>query len=201
MKLLLSLCISVLCAILLLNVMPVHGEEELYSETVRLHVIAQSDSEDDQKLKLEVRDAVLRLLEEELTDELNVEAAEQKIERILGDIELEAEKTLIANGCGDAVKAELVYEEYPTRYYEGFTLPSGMYRSLKITIGEGEGRNWWCILFPSVCISDAVSAENEYIEAGFTPEQYRIIDNASPRRYKVRFKILEILSDIVGFEY
>ncbi len=201
MKLLLSLCISVLCAVLLLNVMPVHGEEELYSETVRLHVIAQSDSEDDQKLKLEVRDAVLRLLEERLKDERDSNKAIQIIEDSLDEIEAAAEEVLKNNDSPYGARAELVTEEYPTRHYEGFTLPAGSYSSLKIVLGEGEGKNWWCILFPSVCISDAVSAQEEYIEAGFTPEQYRIIDNGSPRRYKVRFKILEILSDLVGFDY
>ena len=136
-----------------------------------------------------------------MTDENELDKAEHIISGCLDEIESEAALTLLQNGCDCSITAELVYEEYPTRYYDGFTLPAGTYRSLKVTIGEGDGRNWWCILFPSVCISDAVSAQDEYIEAGFTPEQYRIIDNGSPRRYKVRFKILEILSDLVGFNY
>jgi len=201
MKFLLTLSISILAAAVLLNYLPVHGEEAIYESTVRLHVIANSDDEADQKLKLQVRDRILRLTEEKLSGITDIEEAETKISEILALLERSAEEVISENGFSYGVKAEIVSEDYPTRYYDGYTLPAGKYNSLKVIIGEGKGKNWWCILFPSVCISDAVCAEEEYVEAGFTPEQYRIIDNKSPKKYKVRFRILEILADLVGIDY
>ena len=201
MKFLLSFCASVLIATVLLGILPVNGEEAIYENTVRLHVIAKSDGDEDQALKLKVRDGILQLLEGELEGVCDSDRAAEIIGGMTDRLEDRAEEVLSENGCNDTVKVEFGIEEYPVRYYEGFALPSGTYRSLRVVIGEGEGHNWWCILFPSVCISDSVFAEEEYAEAGFTPEQYRIIDNGSPARYKVRFKILEILAVFVGIDY
>lgn len=201
MKFLLSFSISVLIATVLLSFLPVNGEEAIYENTVRLHVLAKSDSEEDQAIKLKVRDSVLSLLEGRLKNVTDPDEAAEKINGMIDELEECANETLLENGSADGASVSFGIEKYPIRYYEGFTLPSGTYRSLKVTIGEGEGQNWWCILFPSVCISDAVKAEDEYTEAGFTPEQYRIIDNGSPKRYKVRFKILEILAGFVGIDY
>ncbi|MBQ8523634.1 MAG: stage II sporulation protein R [Clostridia bacterium] len=201
MKFLLSLSTSVLIATVLLSFLPVNGEEAIYENTIRLHVLAKSDSEEDQAMKLKVRDSVLSLLEGRLVGVNDTQTASQVIEEMNADIKKCAEEVLNENGCAEKVTVDFGIEKYPIRYYEGFTLPSGTYRSLRIIIGEGEGQNWWCILFPSVCISDALFAEKEYTEAGFTPEQYRIIDNGSPKRYKIRFKILELLAGIVGIDY
>ncbi|MBR6808482.1 MAG: stage II sporulation protein R [Clostridia bacterium] len=195
MKFLLTFSFSVLIATLLLNFLPVHGEEAVYEDTVRLHVIAASDSEEDQEVKLKVRDSILRCISEEMKNARDTESAVRLIDSMKGEIKRCADETLKLEGFDDEVKIEFGHEKYPVRYYSGFTLPSGTYKSLRVVIGEGEGKNWWCILFPSVCMSNAVSAKEDYVMAGFTPDQYKIIDNKSSRKYKVRFKILEILSD------
>lgn len=195
MKFLLKFSFSVLIATLLLNFLPVHGEEAVYDDTVRLHVIAASDSAEDQNVKLKVRDSILRCVGEKMKTVKDTESAVNLLDSMKGEIKLCADETLKREGFDEEVKVEFGDEKYPVRYYDGFTLPSGTYKSLRIVIGDGEGKNWWCILFPSVCISNAVKAKDDYVMAGFTPDQYKIIENGSGRKYKVRFKILEILSD------
>ncbi len=201
MKILVSLSLSILAAFVLLSYLPVHGEEAIYEDTVRLHVIAQSDSEEDQALKLTVRDSVLQCVASSLEGVKETDTACDIIDGLKDEIKACAEETLRLEGCSNTVNVDFGYEKYPVRYYDGFTLPSGTYRSLRVTIGKGEGHNWWCILFPSVCISDALKAEKDYVAAGFTPNQYKLIQNGSGTKYKVRFKILEVLSDIIGFKY
>ena len=201
MKTLLSICLSVLIATVLLNYLPVHGEEAVYENTVRLHVIAASDSEEDQALKLKVRDSVLQTVEANLTGVREYDNACEILEGMKGEILSAARDVIVSEGYEYPVRVEFEEEKYPIRYYEDYTLPEGIYRSLKITIGDGDGKNWWCILFPSVCVTDAVKAEEDYVAAGFTPEQYKLIKNGSGKKYKVRFRILELLSDAIGFEY
>ncbi len=201
MKVLVSLCLSVLVCGVLLSYLPVHGEEEIYENTVRLHVIAASDSEEDQSLKLQVRDRVLDFVSQKLEKVEDHATACSLLDGMKDELEKCAEEALSAAGDVRDVVVEFVKEKYPIRYYEGFTLPAGSYNSLRVVIGEGKGKNWWCILFPSVCISDAVKAKEDYVAAGFTPEQYKLIENGSGKKYKVRFKILEVLSDFIGFKY
>ncbi len=201
MKKLVAACLSVLIATVLLNYLPIHGEEGIYTDTIRLHVIAKSDSEKHQAEKLAVRDSVLELVGERLEGVTDFEAANEVLCGMTEEIKLCAEETLLDLGNRDNVSVELSPEEYPIRYYDEFTLPAGVYNSLRVTIGEGDGKNWWCVLFPSVCVSDAVEVEDKYTEAGFTSDQYHMIKNDSGTKYKVRFKILEILSGFLGFRY
>lgn len=201
MKYLLGFCSSVLIAFTLLNILPVRGEEKIYSDTVRLHVIAASDSDEDQSVKLKVRDTVLECVRGLLSDVTDHKDALAVIGESRDEIREAAESTLRELGVDDSVTVTLGKEEYPVRYYDDFTLPAGVYDSLKVTLGEGEGHNWWCILFPAVCAPDAVSAKDGYVEAGFTPDQYKLIEKGSGKKYRVRFRILEILSDIIGFDY
>ena len=198
MKILLTLSFSVLIAVLLLNYLPVHGEEAVYEDTVRLHVIANSDSELDQEVKLKVRDSVLKCVKEQMESVKDKESAVTLLESMKNEIKESADATLKEEGFSERVTVEFTDEKYPVRYYDEFTLPAGTYKSMKVVIGEGEGKNWWCILFPSVCVNNAVSAKDDYVAAGFTPEQYKVIEKGSKRKYKVRFKILEILSSITN---
>ena len=95
-----------------------------------------------------------------------------------------------------AVSVQMLFTEetYPTRSYDGFTLPAGSYLSLRVVLGDGAGQNWWCVLFPSVCGQFAAAdTRTAYIEAGFTPEQYRLITHAKDGTYQIRFRLLEIL--------
>ena len=200
MKCIAALCAAFLCAYTLITCLPVHGEEKIYNNTIRLHVLANSDSEKDQAEKLLVRDAVLSYLEENLEQSTSYRDALDAISDQLDGIRDCALDTL---GEGYTVQVELGQEEYPIRQYENYTLPAGEYTSLRILLGEGEGQNWWCVLFPRLCTARATEEEvyEDFIAAGFSPEQYRLIKNESGTKYKVRFRILEILSRWTGVEY
>lgn len=198
LKFIVSICASLLVAVLILGILPINGEEVLYDNTVRLHVKAASDKDEDQRLKLLVRDEVLGLISEKLEGITDRDEACTILAEASDEICAASESVLRREGADDCVSVTLTDEYYPEREYDGFSLPAGNYRSLKVVIGEGEGHNWWCILFPSVCTGDALKAHDDYVEAGFTPEQYRIIEHGSGKKYRVRFKILEILSDLFG---
>jgi stage II sporulation protein R len=178
-----------------LSVAPIRGEEALYEKTVRLHVIARSDSETDQAEKLQVRDAVLAALATPLSAADDTDSAKALLADLLPEIEAAAKTVTDA-----AVTVSLGTERYPTRHYEGFSLPAGEYTSLRVVLDEGEGQNWWCVLFPRLCTAAASQNEfyEDFIAAGFTPEQYRLIREESGRKYKIRFKILEILAAFLG---
>lgn len=197
MKFWLSFTASVLVAAVLLSCLPVYGEEKIYDDVIRLHVRAASDSLEDQALKLEVRDTILALLQPLFANAENKEQAEQILQENLGNIEKTAEECMRGQGYAYTAEVVLCSEWYPTREYDDFILPAGEYRSLQVKIEGGEGKNWWCVLFPSVCGRFASAAvEEEYREAGFTPEQYRIITKNKEKKYVVRFKILEILESV-----
>ena len=193
----LSICIIAFLA--LWGFIPTAEECSIYDSTLRLHVIANSDSEADQALKLKVRDAVLdhissydaKTKEEAL---INVMADKDKIENL-------ATEVLNKNGIIQNVRIEIGEEEYPLRHYEDFSLPAGTYTSVRVIIGEGEGKNWWCVLFPPMCTSYASEWDQEQYESvGLSGEQYDLI-TGSNGEYKVKFKLLEIDAEAFGIEY
>ena len=194
MKILRVLIPTVLLCFLILSVLPVHGEQAVYENVIRLHVIANSDSPVDQRLKLSVRDAVLALCAPQLCSCTDRAQAEAVVASLSDEIQATAEKALRAEGCHDAVTVELGKEPYPEKRYERLCFPSGEYLSLRIRIGEAEGQNWWCVLFPPLCLSAATAkeAEEAFVAVGFTPEQYRIITRTDQVTYKLRFKFLEL---------
>ena len=123
--------------------------DQNWESMLRLHVVAESDSEADQAMKLQVRDAVLRLLSAELQSVSSQEAAKQVIRRRMDEIIDTAEQT-----CDLPVTATLCREEFPSIAYNGTIVPKGEYLALRIVIGQGQGRNWWCVLFPPLCYAD-----------------------------------------------
>lgn len=178
-------------------ILPIHGEAAVYDSVIRLHVLANSDSEADQALKLTVRDAVLAKTEALLSSVKTREEAEEIIAANLEEIRTVAEETVRQEGRADAVTVAFDEEEYPTREYEALAFPAGKYLSLRVMIGEGAGKNWWCVLFPPLCLSAATAksdAEAQFLAAGLTDEQYRIITDSGNAKYKLRFKILEVAS-------
>ena len=195
------LTLSVLCA-LVLGLFPVSGEEKVYDSVVRLHVLANSDSEADQELKLKVRDRIIEVTKELFSRAETKEEAERIARSALSFIEREAETVVEENGFTYPVSVELGQEEYPERDYEGLKFPAGEYLSLRVMIGDAEGQNWWCVLFPPICLRAASQksddTEKAFVEAGLTGEQYRIITESDEGRYKVKFKILEILKELFG---
>lgn len=205
MKFTASICMGILIFTLILSVLPVSGEEQIYDSMIRLHVIANSDSDDDQQIKLKVRDAVIEYMETEYTQNYTKDEAAELISGQLDAIRAVADGVI--TDMGYKSQAVLGYETYPTRYYEGIELPAGKYLSLRVILGDGEGKNWWCVLFPPLCLSGSVKTTSEtdemeaFIAAGLTPEQYRIIKDEKTPVYKIKFKILEILSGIIGIDY
>ena len=189
--------------VLICAVLPIHGEEKIYSSVIRLHVLANSDSEEDQSLKLLVRDSVLLESELILDGCTDKETAQKTITDNLDKLEAAAQKTVYDCGYDYPVTVYFNMEKYPTRNYESFCFPSGEYLSLRVCIGESEGQNWWCVLFPPMCLSAASEqkkevAEDAFVAAGLTPEQYKIITESDEAGYQVKFKILEIFEEIKG---
>ena len=190
--------VILLCLVLFLVVglTPVHGEEEIYSSVVRLHILANSDSEEDQALKLKVRDAVLEVTAPLLKDCRDRSTAEALLRTHLDDLTAAAQQTVLAEGHDDPVSVSFAEEEYPEREYDSFCFPAGTYLSLRVLIGEAEGHNWWCCLFPPICRAAASvspsEAEDAFISVGLTPDQYKIITESDSGVYKVRFKLLEL---------
>ena len=194
------LTLSVLAALCLLVVglLPVHGEEEIYDKVVRLHVLANSDSEEDQAVKLAVRDAILDVTVPLLQDCQTKEEAVLLLEENRSVLTQTARDVLVENGFDDAVSIEMGLEEYPTRTYDNLCFPAGEYISMRVNIGNGEGQNWWCCLFPPLCLSAATdssdgSNEDAFISVGLTGEQYKIITETDEPKYTLRFKFLEVI--------
>ena len=186
MKSLLSGIIMILAATLLIAVFPTEAEGAIYEDTVRLHILANSDSKEDQELKLALRDAILKDYGSMLSSFEYVEEAEEKLCDKLGEIEDFSKSKIQELGYSYDVKATLTTEWYETREYENFSLPCGYYTSLRIIIGEGEGKNWWCVMFPPLCLDASVSSPS-YSDA----EEMLIT-----KKYNIKFKILELISEI-----
>ena len=126
--------------------------QRLSDNLIRLHVVGASDSREDQTVKLQVRDAIVEALGEAMDALPDVDAAKEYLNDQLPRLQEIAADTLKAAGMEDTVTVNLTQEAFPTRAYDTFSLPAGVYESLKITIGEGEGKNWWCVVFPSLCL-------------------------------------------------
>ncbi len=185
--------------LLFIGLLPVHGEEEIYDNVVRLHVLANSDSREDQALKLKVRDAILEETAPLLAGCQSREEACRVLEENREMIRQVALEVIRAAGRKDGVTVLLGEEEYPTRDYDSVCFPSGVYTSLRICIGEAEGQNWWCCLYPPLCLgSSSVSAEDAedaFVAVGLTPDQYKIITETEKPVYRVRFKLLELIQE------
>ena len=182
-------------------ILPIHGEAELYDNVIRLHVLANSDSEEDQALKLLVRDAVVEKTKTIFKNVDNRKQAEAILHQNLPVIEQTARDALRAAGAENTVTVELGQESYPTREYERLAFPAGEYLSLRVMIGEAEGKNWWCVLFPPLCLTAATAQSEQETEtvclsAGLSGEQYRMIADTDETKYKLRFKILEVAEEL-----
>ena len=200
-------CACFLLAATVIDLLPTDGEERVYENVVRLHVIANSDSEEDQRVKLAVRDAVLMYLSKQSLSAEDKESAESSYRARLSKIADVASKTTAQNGTPQLCRATLSTEYYPARTYGSVTLPEGSYTSLRVHIGAAEGQNWWCVLFPPLCLGLAMAEEDdamavyaeereELIAAGFTPKQIETLTNAKDKRVVVKFRIVELLRSL-----
>ena len=195
MKLLIkSLCIAFVLTVIY-SVIPFQAEcEQISNEVFRLHILANSDSEEDQSLKLRVRDSLLRYTDRLFSEAENRDEAERIARDNLESLRAVAQREVYANGYDYKVKAEVVNMYFNTRYYERYTMPAGMYDALRITIGSGEGHNWWCVMYPSICISSAVETDKR-VEDTFSQNQQEIVKG---NEFKYKFKVVEIFEKIVS---
>ena len=164
----------------------------LREELVRLHVVAASDSQEDQALKLRVRDAVVESLQREMANLTDAEQAKAYLQRNLSKIEAVANRALREAGCDDKVTVQLCVEEFSKRVYDTFTLPAGLYEALRIVIGDGAGKNWWCVVFPSLCLpATSEGFEDTAACAGFPDSLTAALEEKDG--YEIRFFLMELL--------
>ena len=176
----------------------VKDKMDLRQNLIRLHVVAASDSDRDQTLKLQVRDAVINSLQEHLQNLTDHAQAKVYLQDNLSQIEALANRVLRENHCADKASVTLREETFPVRYYDTFALPSGVYESLRITIGEGEGHNWWCVVFPALCVGATV---REFEETAHCAGMRDTLTDTlvGEKAYETRFLILDTLGELENF--
>ena len=160
--------------------------EDLTEDAFRLHILANSDGETDQAVKLAVRDAILAESGDLFARADSSHDAAVAAQHRLSDIERIADETLRANGCGYTARAYVTEMPFETRYYDDFTLPAGTYTALRIELGKAEGHNWWCVLYPALCLP---AAETQDELDAFTDEERAVVEGGD--KYVLRFKFLE----------
>lgn len=191
-KIRISIAIGIVTAVIFSICSFAKTSEEIRSDVLRLHVIANSDSSVDQNLKLRLRDYILEEGEDIFDGSVNVENAVEKIEPKLAELEKSAEIFVKNAGFDYDVKITLSNEYFTTRTYESVTLPAGKYLALRVVIGSGEGHNWWCVMFPPMCVPAA--DKKDEIENVFTDKEIKLVE--SKPKYEPRFKVVEIYEQI-----
>lgn len=174
--------------------------KDLSNSVFRLHILANSDSEEDQNLKLLVRDNVLKYMKEISNGATSKKDIEALMEQHLNDFYDIARKTILENGYNYDVKLEIGKFDFPTKVYGDISLPAGMYDALRIEIGEAKGHNWWCVMFPTLCFVDVSSGSlddesKEVLESSLDDEEYDLVtdDNFA---VSLKFKIVEFFEDM-----
>lgn len=167
--------------------------EELYSDVMRIHILANSDSAADQSLKLAVRDKVLEACSRYYDGCSGKDEALDITRSHIGEIEAAAEREIRRRGFDYPVSARIVTDDFDTRYYGSFTMPAGRYDALRLTIGDGAGKNWWCVMYPSLCVG-AASADDmkEELDRG----EYRVVTSD---KFDFRFRLVEYFEDVRGW--
>lgn len=176
----------------------VKDRKELRDSLIRLHVVGASDAEEDQRVKLRVRDAVIFWLEEQMADIHSVEQAKAYLASHLNDITKTANQALLEAGVSDTATVSFMEEAFPLREYDTFSLPSGVYQSLRIRIGEAAGRNWWCVVFPSLCLGATTEEMRDTaVSAGMDAA---LTDTLTGKEgYELHFFIMDCIGKLENF--
>lgn len=191
-KIKISVAVGIVVAILSSICSFAKTSEEIRSDVLRLHVIANSDTSVDQNLKLRLRDYILQEGKDIFNGSINVENAVEKIEPVLPELEKSAKAFMNQAGFDYDVKISLSNEYFTTRTYETVTLPAGKYLALRVVIGSGEGHNWWCVMFPPMCVPAA--DKKDEIENVFSEKEIKLVE--SKPKYEPRFKVVEIYEQL-----
>ena len=171
---------------------------------IRFHVIANSDTDEDQKLKLKVRDAVISYLQPKLENSKSIDESEAIIKNEYKQLETISRNIILKNGYDYNVNLGLQYSNFPAKQYSSVVLPAGKYKALKIIIGEGKGKNWWCVMFPPLCFVDDENGvidekTNEKLKEILTTQEYDLImarNKNEANNLKFKFKISELFQNI-----
>ena len=180
-----------LAAALLWGAWSLRRQDDLQERMIRLHVIANSDSDADQTLKLHVRDAVLCRAEDILRQSADMADARRRLTDALPAMGDAAASALAARGSAYPVSVSLEETEFPLKAYDGFALPAGEYLALRVVIGAGEGRNWWCVVYPPLCTAAASDLSRTALGAGLTEDDLSLITGDGDG-YVLRFRSLEL---------
>jgi len=181
-------------AFLVSGVLTVRAQNDLSDKVLRLHVLANSDSEADQALKLRVRDRILEYATPLLEGSADRGEAEGLLRGSLLEFERIAAEEIAAAGYSYPVTAELTDTSFPTKEYDGFSLPAGEYLALRIVIGEGGGQNWWCVVFPPLCTAAAADVPTVALAAGLAQDEVSLI--TEQESYKLKFKAVELWEEL-----
>ncbi|WP_069650513.1 stage II sporulation protein R [Caloranaerobacter ferrireducens] len=177
------------------------NRESYKNNLIRFHVIANSDSPEDQQLKLKVRDRIINEMNSKFEKASSLDESKKIILDNLDTIEYIAEKQIRESGKNYDVNVQFGEYDFPTKSYGNFTLPAGRYQAVRVVIGEGKGKNWWCVMFPPLCFIDIThgitnNKIEEELKGVLTEEEYNMIINANNERevpLKLKFKVVELL--------
>lgn len=178
----------------LFSAMQVDAQRRQLSEhVIRLHVIANSDTPEDQALKLQVRDAVLAYLQTIYPQGASIDEARSVLSEHMPDVEAAGQAAVTQWGYDYPVSVSLTQCWFPTKEYEDFALPAGQYEALRVELGDASGQNWWCVAFPPLCVGAASATVEDAVEAGlFTPDEAALI-TAEDEGYVIKFRFMELL--------
>lgn len=185
--------VILLAVTMITTLMPTEKDAAIYEDTLRLHILANSDKDDDQRLKYEIRDKLLGKYGKSLSVSGTPEEAKEEISAITDDIKNDVDLWIHEAGYEYESNVSLGIEWYDTREYDDFTLPKGYYTSLQVKLGDAEGKNWWCVMYPPLCLDVATeNAPGDDAIISYSDEEYSLITNDG---YNVKFKLLEVFSE------
>lgn len=176
-------------------------QSDIAREVIRFHVLANSDSKEDQELKLKVKKEIIEMLETELKSSKCKEETKLILNQNLTKIEEKAREVILKEGYNYTVKAELAYSRFPTKSYGDITLPAGEYEALRILIGNAEGKNWWCVMYPPLCFVDGCAKtvpeeDKKDLKEVLSDEEYNLISSSDKKNIKIKFKVVELFNSL-----
>lgn len=178
--------------------------EDYREKLIRFHVIANSDTDEDQNLKLKVRDAVIAYLQPKLENSTSIEESEAIIKAEHDNLERVSKDIISKNGYDYNIDIKLEYSNFPAKQYSSVVLPAGKYKALRIIIGEGKGKNWWCVMFPPLCFVDDQNGvidekTDKKLQEVLTPQEYDLImakSKTEVKNLKIKFRITELFQNL-----
>ena len=180
------------------------ASEDYKEKLIRFHVIANSDNDDDQELKLKVRDGIISYLKPKLENSNSISESEEIIKSEYDNLYKISREIVKENGYDYDISVGIEYSNFPTKQYSNVVLPAGEYKALKVIIGEGKGKNWWCVMFPPLCFVDeengVIDEETDSkLQSVLDEEEYELITSENKREVKtvkLKFKIVEVVKSI-----